>query len=421
VTTIGWRVTFRQPISRRAFLRRSGLVALGGVLAACTGPTASPSQQPSASATASPPTPTPTPHEPTASPEPLPDLRARIAQMLLVGFRGLTADEAPKTLRAVGALGLGGVLLFDRDLPSGSNVRNIASAEQVRALVADLQAAAVAGPATVPLLVALDQEGGLVERLTAARGFVESPSAAELGAADDADATRQATRALAAQLATVGVNLDLAPVVDLNVNPENPIIGALDRSFGADPSLIVRQATAFIEGLHDERILSAIKHFPGHGSSTGDTHLGVVDVTETWREVELEPFRDLVAAGLPDAVLTAHVFNASLDPDYPATLSRATIDGLLRGRLGWDGVVISDDLQMGAIRDEFGYEEAMRLAIEAGVDVLTIANQQVYEEGIVERTIDLVEGFVADGRMDEGRISASWRRIARLKASLAPA
>ena len=141
----------------------------------------------------------------------------------------------------------------------------------------------------------------------------------------------------------------------------------------------------------------------------------MVDVTGTWTDVELEPFREVVAAGLPDAVLTAHCFNATLDPDYPAMLSRATIDGILRQRLGWDGVVISDDLQMGAIRDAFGYDEAVRLTIQAGVDVLTIANQQVYEGGIVERTADLVEGLLADGRLSEERINDSWRRIARLK------
>jgi beta-N-acetylhexosaminidase len=409
-------VTFRQPISRRAFLRGSELAALAAVLVACTRPIRSPSVVPTASSPTD--RPTPTPPAPSPSATRTPDLRTRIAQMLLVGFRGLSPGDAPETLRAVRELGLGGVLLFDRDLPSGSDVRNIASPAQLQELNAGLQSAAASGPAGVPLLVALDQEGGLVQRLIEARGFGESPSAADLGAADDVARTRDVARSLAAQLVSVGVNLDLAPVADLNVNPTNPIIGALGRSFGADPALVIREASAFIEGLHDQGILSAIKHFPGHGSSTGDTHLGVVDVTDTWTDVELEPFRALVAAGMPDAVLTAHVFNASLDPSYPATLSNATIDGILRRRLGWDGVVVSDDLQMGAIRDAYGYPEAVRLAIEAGVDILTIANQQVYEEGIVERTIALVEGLVADGRIGEKRIDASWRRIGTLKARL---
>ena len=161
---------------------------------------------------------------------------------------------------------------------------------------------------------------------------------------------------------------------------------------------------------------STLKHFPGHGSSTGDTHLGVVDVTDTWSRTELEPFANLIASGQADAVLTAHVFNATLDADYPATLSRATITGILREQLGWDGVVISDDMQMGAIRPGYGYADAVRLAIHAGVDVLTIANQQVFEEGIVAQTVDLIAGFVADGSIPEERINASYARIRSLKA-----
>ena len=164
---------------------------------------------------------------------------------------------------------------------------------------------------------------------------------------------------------------------------------------------------------------TTLKHFPGHGSSRGDTHLGVVDVTETWQPVELEPFGDLIGDGLAEAILTAHVFNANLDPEHPATLSAPTIDGILRRQLGWDGVVISDDMQMGAIREAYGYADAVRLAILAGVDILTIANQQAFEEGIVEQTIDLVEGMVTDGRIPEGRITESWRRVRALKVAIA--
>ena len=220
-------------------------------------------------------------------------------------------------------------------------------------------------------------------------------------------------------LRSVGINLNLAPVVDLNVNPDNPIIGSLGRSFSADPAVVTEQATAFIEAEHAVGVRCTIKHFPGHGSSTGDTHLGVVDVTGTWSPVELEPFRNLVSAGLPDAILTAHVFNAKLDPKYPATLSHAAITGILRGQLGWDKVVLSDDMQMGAIRDAFGYADALRLAIEAGIDILTIANQQVFEVGIVSHTIDLIEEMVSSGQIHADRIDGSYRRIQAFKAGLA--
>ena len=143
-----------------------------------------------------------------------------------------------------------------------------------------------------------------------------------------------------------------------------------------------------------------------------------MDVTTTWKPIEFEPFANLVSEGLADAILTAHVFNATLDPLYPATLSQATITGILREQIGYDGLVLSDDMQMGAIRDAFGYEEAVRLAIEAGVDVLTIANQQVFEEGVVGRTVDLIEQLVSSGQIDEERIDGSYRRIQAFKTSL---
>lgn len=140
----------------------------------------------------------------------------------------------------------------------------------------------------------------------------------------------------------------------------------------------------------------------------------MVDVTKVWAPVELEPFRRLIAEGSTDAILTAHIFDATLDRDHPATLSPAIVTGILRDQLGWDGVVISDDLQMGAIRDAYGHEEAVTLAIEAGIDLLTIANQQVYEEGIVTRTIDIIEGHVRSGRIAEARIDASVARLSAL-------
>jgi beta-N-acetylhexosaminidase len=331
--------------------------------------------------------------------------------MLVIGFRGRTAGEADATLRQVSELGLGGVVLFSVDQPTGGP-RNVESPEQLAALVGALQSAAT----RVPLLVAIDQEGGRVARLGPAHGFPSPPrSAAELGRLDDLDLTRSEARAAADVLTAAGITLNLAPVVDLAVNPVNPIIAGVDRSFGADPDRVVAHASAFIEAHHDAGVRCVLKHFPGHGSSTTDTHLGVVDVTDTWTDLELEPFAALVSGGWTDAVLTAHVFNARLDPGRPATLSHATITGILRERLGWDGAVLSDDLQMGALRDAYGYDEAVALAIQAGIDLLVVANQLVYEPDAAARTVDLVEGLVRSGRISEARIDESVARIARLR------
>jgi beta-N-acetylhexosaminidase len=396
-------------LTRRRFLGTLGGGVVAVVAAACG--VSLPSALPSATASPSP-SPSTTP-APTPTPTSGPSLREKIGQMLLVGFRGLTVQESASIVADIRDHNLGGVVLFDFDTPTSTPVRNVASPEQLTALVSGLQAAAA-----TPLIVAIDEEGGKVARLDQRHGFPPTVSAQAMGVRNDLAYTRQHAGAMADTLRSVGVNLNLAPVVDLNVNPTNPIIGSLGRSFSADPTVVVEQAGAFIDAHHDAGIACTLKHFPGHGSSTGDTHLGVVDVTATWSATELIPFSRLTATETVDAILTAHVFNSTLDPDYPATLSQATVTGILRERLGYDGLVISDDMQMGAIRDAFGYEDAVRLAIGAGVDVLTIANQQVFEEGIVATTIDLVERLVGEGQISEARIDASYRRIVAFKASL---
>jgi beta-N-acetylhexosaminidase len=393
-------------LSRRRFLAGGLATVLGAVLAACAAAIESASSVHSPGAT---PSPTLPPPSPTPPPSPVgPSLRERIAQMLLVGFRGSTLDEAEPIARDIAQRGLGGILLFSVDQQTGG-VRNVLSPPQVTDLVSGLAALA-----STPLMIAIDQEGGLVARLGPAHGFPATPSAAEMGRGTP-DATRAVARSMAETLASVGVTLNLAPVVDLAVNPDNPIIAAVQRSFSDDPTVVIDHATAFIEGHHEIGIRTAVKHFPGQGSASADTHLGVVDVTDAWTDTELRPFAAVVDAGLPDAILTAHIFNATLDPDHPATLSRPTVTGILREQLGFDGVVISDDLQMGAIRDAYGADEAIALAIEAGIDVLLIANQLVYEPEIVGHVLDLVERLVAEGRIGEERIQASYERILRLK------
>lgn len=400
-------------VSRRRFLWMLGAGTGAALLAACTPQARSASGTPEASAIPSGSTPVPTP---VVTPTPGPSLRDKIGQMLLVGFRGTTVAEADAIVADIGDRNLGGVVLFDKDLPTHSDVRNIVSPAQLKALVGGLQERAA-----VPLIVAVDEEGGLVARLDERHGFPPTYSAAELGRRGDPVFTRQQGAALATTLLDAGITVNLAPVVDLNVNPTNPIIGALGRSFGADPTTVTAQAEAFIAGHHDIGVLTTLKHFPGHGSSTGDTHLGVVDVTDTWKPVELDPFANVIRDGRADAVLTAHVFNRTLDPEHPATLSQPIITGILREQLGWQGLVFSDDMQMGAIRQAYGYADAVRLAILAGVDVLTIAQQQVYEEGIVAKTIDIVAGQVADGSISEARIDESYQRIVAFKQRMATA
>jgi beta-N-acetylhexosaminidase len=296
-------------------------------------------------------------------------------------------------------------------VPSDSPPRNVASPEQVSALCAALQAEAGGS-----LLIAVDQEGGRIARLNPDNGFPATPSPAELGEAGDVNATRAASEEMAATLLEAGFNVNFAPVVDLNTNPENPVIGGLDRSYSADPAVVIEQATAFIDGHHAHGLITTLKHFPGHGSSQEDSHLGFVDITETWDASELEPYRALVQQGKADIVMTAHVFNADLDPDYPASLSEAVINDLLREELGFQGVVISDDMGMGAITENYGFEEALRLAILAGADLLIYGNNiEDFDPNLGRRAYETVLDLVAAGDVPLERIEEAYRRIQLLK------
>lgn len=342
-----------------------------------------------------------------------PALEEKIGSMLLVGFRGLSVDKDHPIVRDIIQRSIGGVVLFDYDVPGSSPVRNIESPGQLKSLVASLQSFAAQ-----PLIVAVDQEGGRIARLKEKHGFPVTLSAQDLGRKNDPEFTFSQAGEMAGQLARSGINLNLAPVVDLNINPSNPIIGRLERSFSQDPEEVTRHAERFIEAHRRRGVLCTLKHFPGHGSSSEDSHLGLVDVSSTWSAKELRPYEELVKKGLADAVMTAHVFNRHLDPDYPATLSKRIITGILREKLCYDGVVISDDLQMGAIVQNYGLETAVRRAIEAGVDILSFANNSTFDAGIAERSIQLIKAMIDKKILSRKRIDSSFRRIVRLKEKL---
>jgi beta-N-acetylhexosaminidase len=343
------------------------------------------------------------------------DLDVKIGQMILAGFRGYTLKDKNPIVADLAERSLGGVVLFDYDVATARYKRNIESPAQLAALDEALQAATP----FPPLLISVDQEGGKVNRLKPAYGFPPSYSQQYLGTLNDLEFTHACAATTAQTLKAAGINLNLAPVVDLNVNPENPIIGRYERSFSADPDIVTAHALAVIAAHGDSGVLTALKHFPGHGSSTGDSHQGFVDVTDTWSEVELEPYRNIIQAGMCEVVMTAHIFNAHLDPDYPATLSKPTITGLLRDQLGWDGVVITDDMGMGAITQYYGFETAIELALAAGADILAYANNSaVFDPTIPARAFQVVKRLVENGVIKEARIDQSYRRIMRLKERL---
>lgn len=329
----------------------------------------------------------------------------------MLGFRGVDAPASSTIAADLRDRSIGAVVLFDYDVPSARQGRNITSPAQLHDLCAQLRDAA----GERRLLIAVDQEGGRVARLGPKNGYPATPAAADVTTAEQA---RQTGADIGAMLAAAGIDLDLAPVVDLNVNASNPIIGALGRSYSADPDAVATMAVALLDGLRTQGVHGVLKHFPGHGSSTGDTHEGVVDVTDTWTRNELRPYELLAATDLVGAVMVAHVFNRVLDPVHPASLSKATIDGLLRGQLGFTGAVISDDLQMGAITSQYGFSDTIRLALEAGNDLLCLSNNVTYDPELGARAHGTVLDLVASGAVPADRVLEANARVQALKSLL---
>ena len=343
------------------------------------------------------------------------ELRRMIGQMMMVGTRGMRVDEIEEVyLRQLREGKIGGIVLFDYDVIKGEAHRNIQSPEQVRQLIADLQRAA-----PTKLFVALDQEGGRVNRLKTTYGFPASVSNQYLGTLNDVDSTRFYAERAARTISELGFNVNFAPAVDVNLYPENPVIGKIERSYSPDPQEVIKHGRIQVEAQNAAGILSTLKHFPGHGSSHSDSHYGVTDVTKYWKELELEPFRTL--GSLDDAqvaVMTAHVVNQNLDPDYPATLSKKIIDGILRQQLGFDGIVFSDDMHMRAVHTQFGLDTMLTRAVNAGVDVLVFGNNLEYDLEIPTKAADILVKAVKAGTLPRARIEEAYRRIVAAKERL---
>lgn len=343
-----------------------------------------------------------------------------IGMMLLVGFRGTELDYN-KNIEIISALRdyhVGSVILFDYDVPTGTRGRNIKDAEQLKRLCQQLRSF------KSDLLIGIDQEGGYVSRLSTGYGFPRILSAQRSAAKGD-DTVRYYASLTGRMLEELGINLDFAPVADVNVNPRCPVIGGIERSFSGDPAVVRRCCLIWANELRNHSVISCFKHFPGHGSATGDTHKGLVDVTDTWQRCELEPYRmtnenfyvtpdeePLFGFTIPGMVMTAHVINRQLDPSgLPASLS-PKITSYLRDTLGYDGVIVTDDLAMGAIVQQYSFEKAVRMAVLAGADLLCLSNNGgTYDVNMVPRAVQVIKQMVADGEVTEERIRQSADRV----------
>jgi len=346
---------------------------------------------------------------PTLHPDRAMELVAReVGQMIMIGFPGAEPDEDwPERAATMIAGGrIGGVILF------GDNAR---SPGQVKRLTGSLAAAA----GSLPPFIAIDQEGGYIQRLTRRNGFQSLPSARTIARTDLCTARADYAKT-AAELASLGINVNFGPVVDLDINPRNPAIGRKARSYGVDPATVIAYAEQFIAAHDDDGVLTAAKHFPGHGSAVLDPHTRIVDITRTWQPRELTPFEILAREQRVPMIMVGHLIHPRFsDGDRPASLSRRAITVALRDRLGFDGLVITDDLGMDAIADRYSDEEAAVMAARAGADILLFASRGSSDLTRVDRVIDAVTGAVAAGRIPAATIAQAYRRILVTKRALA--
>ncbi|WP_405769227.1 beta-N-acetylhexosaminidase [Streptomyces sp. NBC_01538] len=320
------------------------------------------------------------------------DLDEAVHRCLVAGFDGTTG--VPHTLKRLIDRGLGGVILFTRNVRDAAQVRRLT--DELRALRPDL-------------LVAIDNEGGGIGHLVAA-GAPEVPGSYALGVVDDPDLTARCADALAGHLALLGITVSYAPVADLQHHPDNPIVRT--RSFGADPELAARHLRAWITATEARGVASCAKHFPGHGGTVTDSHHEMAVDRRSYDEIraDVEPFRAAVAAGVP-MLMSAHVVYPALDPERPATLSRRILDDLLRHDLGFEGVLVSDALEMKAIADRYGEAAGARLALAAGADQVIVA---VPDLATTLACRDAVIDALRDGTLTEERVREAAGRVRKL-------
>lgn len=355
-------------------------------------------------------------------------LKKKIGQMLIIGFNGRTLQKNSPIIKAVQQQMVGGVILFDLNYKTQKPYRNIESPAQVKHLTQQLQdytflAAEHHHNQLWPLFIGVDYEGGKnfgsirgANRLKADYGFPNTLPAEDIAALPVQQAKSYA-EIMATTLQSAGINFSFSPVLDLNTNPQNPVIAKLGRSFSKNPSQVIKYAKLFSDADAKHHILCAYKHFPGHGSSTNDSHLGFVDVSTTWNSKELIPYQRLLnRRNSCSAVMTAHIINRQLEPNnLPATLSSKVLTELLRKKLHFNGVIITDDLQMKAITDHFGLKRAVIQTIQAGTDILLFGNQLVETPQNPKQIINIIYQAVKRGEISEERIDASYRRIMKLK------
>lgn len=331
------------------------------------------------------------------------DLRYKISQMLMIGFPGTELTDT-MIINDIQKRKIGSVIIFGG---------NITSPAQIQQLNNSLQSIS-----QTPLFISVDQEGGRVARLKSTNGFADTYTAEQIGIFNNEIDTRSWAAKMSDWLNQSGFNINLAPVADVNINPLSPAIGNLDRSFSGIPDSVYQLCYWFIDEFHKKNISTTLKHFPGHGSANTDSHLGFTDITTTWADSELIPFKELIQSGYNDLIMSGHLYNSNLDPDYPASLSKKVLNDLLRKSLGFEGLIITDGMFMGAITNNYTFDEAVTLAINAGNDILLYTANKLDGKSLVDSVVNIVINKISEGIITEARITESYDRIMLKKSSL---
>ncbi|MFC1767717.1 glycoside hydrolase family 3 protein [Candidatus Margulisiibacteriota bacterium] len=333
-----------------------------------------------------------------------PGIEVKVGQMIMVGFTGTNIGS--KTLAPLRTQikngDISGVVLLSK---------NIMNKTQTKKLTSGLKKL----DSPYPLLIGVDQEGGNVARLKKSNGFRYFPSAKKVANTRTPNESYYLYLKMAKMLKGAGFNLNFAPVVDLNINPRSPAIGKYWRSYSANPEKVTKYAEKLIKAHRKVGLLTSLKHYPGHGSALQDSHFEVADVTRTWKKEELLPYEKLINMGLVDMIISAHIFNANIDPKYPASLSRVHIQENLRDKLGYDGVVVTDDLQMKAISEKYPVEEVIVTAVNSGSDILFFIDPVELPPRKVK---NIILQAIENGKIKKERIDESFNRIIKLKNNL---
>ena len=340
-------------------------------------------------------------------------LDQKIGQLMIAGFRENEISKASDISKYIRDYNISGVILYDEDMEKGGSFsRNINSPNQLKNLSKSIQ-----NNADNPIFISIDQEGGKVSRLKEEYGFPSFPSWQEIGKLDDISETKKLAESLANHLDYCGINLNYAPVLDLNYG-EKTYIGNAHRALSKNPEKIIEHSSILIKTLKKKNIFSCVKHFPGQGSGLGDTHQGIDDISNTWSKQELIPYETMINSGILDMVMISHVFHRLYDSKLPASLSKNIATELLRKKLHFEGVIICDDPSMKAISNNYSLEDTFTYMINAGIDIFCLGNNLEFDPDYVPKCVQAIKEGINKKKISIEKIEQSTLRINKLKSKL---